>query len=179
MADLFDYAFEVEWRDVEDLRNTIRAFNLELQRMEILTIAAGEARWETPDARRNIQTRRGANVTMTMAEAMQLISICGPAGLITGANKPMTRLLTSMYLLHEELRRTFPEGKSLGVVAALQVLQAAINDQLFECRGIGTPERAPMPRLKKATGPKAGTRRKAKELPKPKQPFRLVRPDGW
>jgi hypothetical protein len=76
-------------------------------------------------------------VTLSVRQVFTLLRVLGPIGLQNGDGS-YSRLFAAMHVCQRHLLRA-PNGKSLGVVAALQVLQVAINDQLWTCRDVHGP----------------------------------------
>jgi hypothetical protein len=102
-----------------------------MKRISVAEERAGR-NFQTPDSRISSLT-----ITVSAREAWSLVRVLGPIGLQNGDGS-FTRLFAAMATCQSHLLRA-PNGKSVGVIAALQVLQAAINDHLFACRDVELP----------------------------------------
>jgi hypothetical protein len=71
-------------------------------------------------------------VTMSVRQAIALVRVTGPVGDLNGSG-PTARLLCAMQIAVRHICRS-PERWGTGVLGALLVLQAALNDCLAYCR---------------------------------------------
>jgi len=115
----------------------------EQTRLALLAVVAQARRLTVEEAQagKNFKTDEASlaalTVTMSLRQVFTLLRVLGPIGLQNGDGS-YSRLFAAMHICQRHLLRA-PNGKSVGVVAALQVLQVAINDQLWTCRDVGGP----------------------------------------
>ncbi len=93
-------------------------------------------------------------LTLSMREAFSLVRVLGPIGLKNG-DCSFTRLFAAMHVCQRALLRA-RGGRSTEVIAALQVLQVAVNDHLWMCRDVADmPKRLPPSKMIRAAAAKA------------------------
>jgi hypothetical protein len=126
----------IEGRDAraEEARMAVLAMIRKAKNLTVAEFTAGR-NFATDDAAAATVT-----ITISLRQAFSLVRVLGPIGLQNGDGS-FTRLFAAMHICQRQLLRA-RDGKSLGVVAALQVLQAAINDHLWHCRDVADPPAA-------------------------------------
>jgi hypothetical protein len=93
----------------------------------------GGAHFRTPAADQTMQT-----ITMSVREALALVRVTGPVSAQQGSGSS-ARLMTALHVLHAALLRApLENGRGMGVVAAMQVVQVAISDHMYACSDLTT-----------------------------------------